>query len=562
MTDTDIETTIRRYLLFKKNVPSKENDEDIIFNKNLLIQYCKGFYFFSKKIVSSKIYNEDEVISKVIDNIKFIFLRQDTNIWNIGDNADEMYIIFLGKVNIYNPPEKKENNKKTIMKLDYTLEKGYSFGEDCLRYINTEKKRKFLAKSKTQCILGKLDAKDYNKIFKTIISEEKGLINTFLDEINIFGTDFNAKFQRCLTIKYIKKNEYIFKQGDNFDTFYLIYNGTIRLFSHLKKFVRSKIENNFFKTNNNNERFTTARQFEIKGSYNELINYNLIDVGKGDFIGGIEYLYNFENYKCSAKCLTDVVILKVDLSIFDGILIYAEKKIFKEKIEKQKEFISQRMKDIKSGRERLKINDYILSKNKFIKTFLQSNPLSKKIEEKLDNFINCNVNPIKIKQNNNNIKTLNNTKNLFPKYIEDYKNSKKGKKSWKKSNITIKDFVTNINYKKQVPVAHIFPTLISENIIPKNYRKIYIVKKEENNKVDKKMNTESYFDKSEYTLNKTRKVRSFSNRNIKNKLSLKKNVVFNNDNIRKQLYLNLKNTHSKKDFRFNRIIYKFNSFRK
>ena len=102
------------------------------------------------------------------------------------------------------------------------------------------------------------------------------------------------------------------------------------------------------------------------------------------------------------------------------ILINKEKKNFKEKIDKQKEFIKKRMKEIKLGREKIKLNDYILSKNKYVKSFLQSYPLSKKMEEKLDLYINCNVEPIKIKYKTNNIKILNTSKNLLPKYIEEY----------------------------------------------------------------------------------------------------------------------------------------------
>ena len=558
MNDSDIEITIKRYILLKKNTSYEKNDKDILVYRNILINICKHFHFFTKKIASTKTYNLNDIISKVLDSIEFIFLKKDTTIWDIDDNADEMYIIFLGQVNLYRFPEKNEKNGKYITELNYTLEKGYSFGEDCLRYINIEKKRKFLAKSKTPCILGKLNSKDYNKIYKLIISEEKNLINKFLEEINIFGNDFNAKFQRCLSIKYYNKNEYIFKQGDNYDTFYLIFKGNIRIFSDLKKFVKSKLENTFYIRKNNIERFTTSRQFEIKGSYNELIKYDIIDLGKGDFVGGIEYIYNYENYRYGAKCITDAIILKVDINLFKTILINAEKKLFNEKIEKQKEFIIKRMRNIKLGRERLKLNNNLLSKNKFIKTFLQSNPLSKKKEEKLDTYINCNVKPIKIKLNDNNIKTLNNTKNFFPKYIEEYKNQKNGKKSWKKSNLKLKYFFPNIDDKRKTLEGDIFSTLLSEKSIPKTFKKVYIIKNEENKRSVKKLKTEAYIERGQYTLEKIRNERRTPHRSIKNKLSLRKSIGFNNENIKEQFFLGLKKRYNKPQRNF----YKYNSLRK
>lgn len=557
MTDTEIELTIRKYLLFKKRPPSEENSKDILYNKNLLINYCKNFYFFSRKIVSSKNYNIDNILPKILEQIKFVFIRRDTNIWNLKEDADDIYIIFIGEVNIFKPPEKKDG--KVIMQLDTVVGRGYLLGGECLKYdnINLDNKRTYLAKAKVNCILGKINTKEFFKIYKSILSEENNLLNKFLKDLNIFSSDFNGKFLKATTLLYYKKDDYIFRQGEDFHTFYLLYRGNIRLYAKMKKLVKSKFDFDLLKGKNINERFIASRQFEIRGSYSELINYNLIDAGKGDFIGGIEYLDNYEKYEYNAKCLNDVAILKIDLNLFNSILINKEKKLFNEKIEKQKEFMSRRMKEVKSGKDKIKFDDYILSKNKYVKTFLQSNPLSKKAEEKLDSYINCNVNPIKIKYSSKNLKTINTSKNLLSKYLEEFQDKMKQKKKMKKRKLIIKDFVTNIDYKKHVRVANIFPLILSEEEeeeMPKKHKTIRL--KSENKKVDKTINTEPVNEKG-----RIQNFRSFSNRNIKINFGLKKNndaIKNNNYGLRKNLFLDLRSKNNESNqFEIKRKIYKF-----
>ena len=153
------------------------------------------------------------------------------------------------------------------------------------------------------------------------MSDENNLLNNFLKEINIFSSEYNGKFLKSSNLKYYKKNDYVFKQGDEYDTFYLVYRGNVRLCISSKKSVKSKIDFDLLKGKNLKERFTTSRQFEIKGSYNELIKYNVLDATKGDFIGGIEYLNKYTTYQCSAKCVNDVALLKIDLNLFHQIFL-------------------------------------------------------------------------------------------------------------------------------------------------------------------------------------------------------------------------------------------------
>ena len=563
MTDTEIELAIKRYLLFKNKSTNEENYKDILYNKNLLINYCKKFNFFSNKLSLSKNYNLDNLLSVILEQMSFNYFRKDTNIWNIDDDAEEVYLIFIGEVNIYKTPQEK-NEKIANMQIDTVLGRGHLIGGECIKYnnINLENKRTYLAKTKGNCILGKMNYKDFFKIYKPILSDENNLLNNFLKEINIFSSEYNGKFLKSSNLKYYKKNDYVFKQGDEYDTFYLVYRGNVRLCISSKKSVKSKIDFDLLKGKNLNERFTTSRQFEIKGSYNELIKYNVLDATKGDFIGGIEYLNKYTTYQCSAKCVNDVALLKIDLNLFQQIFLNKEeKKVFKEKIERQKEFMEKRVVELKLGSERLKLDDYISSKNKYMKAFLQSYPLSKKIEERLDSYINCNVKPIKIKYSNKNIKSLNNTKNILSKFVEEYKINKKPKKKVKKLK-KIKDFITNIDFKKKYKIANIFPLILTEEEAPKNIpesHKVIFKIKEENTKDEKKINTEPIPQQE-----RKKRVRSFSSRIFKRTFSSKKDkpTIFNNDHLKKHLFLDFGNKYDENKFGTKRRLYKYNSFRK
>jgi CRP-like cAMP-binding protein len=370
MSDTEIETTIRRLLLYKKNPNSKESQSHITDIENQLIKICKKFHFFIKKVLTNKNTHAEKLMYDIINNLEFINVKESDIIWNVGDRINEMYIIFLGEVNIYKQPSKK-NIEEHI--LECTLENGYSLGEEFLK--NNVLRRTYIAEAKTFCILGKLSSKEYHRIFNKILYDENILIVNFLKDLNMFTTDYIDRFQRCLSLKYYNKNEYIFKQNQPFNTFYFIFAGRVRLTASLKKFVKSKVDHDILLGKNNNQRFTTSRLFEIRGFYTESINYNIVDLTYSDIIGGIEYINHFNNYRYSVKCLTDVEVLKVDLVYFNEILMNEEMTLFNKKLERQTEFISRRIKEIKEEREKVQLKDYITSKNKFTKTFLWNKPV-------------------------------------------------------------------------------------------------------------------------------------------------------------------------------------------
>ena len=483
MSETEIESLINKLVLFQKEYDNNKDSETKSYIEKIKVQLmkiCENFHFFNKKIISNKIVRDKKIIVDIFNNLEFVFFKEDEVIWEIGDKINEMYIIFLGEVGIYK--QKIIEDEDSI--LEYTILSGYSLGEEVFtnRYIYRTNK----AKAKSFCILGKLSFLEYNRIFNKFLYEQNILINCFLKDLNLFNFDYIEKLQRNMFLKYYNKNEYIFRQNEPFDTFYLIYSGDIRLIINLEKSVKSKIDQDLL-MGNNNKRFTSSRLFELRGSYKELVNYNLMDLTNGDIIGGIEYLNHYENYKYDVKCLTNVEVLKVDLINFNKILNEGERQIFKKKIKKQTELIRDRLKAIKEGRDKIHIKDYILSKGKFTKTFLLNHPISKKGEYKTELLINCGSNPVKIRRNKFKIFHLNNSK-ISSNIVEEYNKSKNYKRKYSNKHLTLsKDFLTKISSNNKIQINDIFPSFNTiHNNIPYKHKKIFLIT-DENKKVDKKL---------------------------------------------------------------------------
>ena len=483
MTESEIESLINKIVLFQKEYDKNKDSEikrDIEKAKEQLMKICENLHFFNKKIISNKMVRDKTIINDIFSNLEFVFFKEDEAIWEIGDKINEMYIIFLGEVGIYK--QKIIDDEDSI--LEYTLLSGYSLGEEVFtnRYIYRTNK----AKAKTFCILGRLSFIEYKRIFNKFLYEQNILINCFLKDLHLFNFDYIEKLQRHMFLKYYNKNEYIFRQNEPFDTFYLIYSGTIRLIINLEKSVKSKIDQDLL-IGNNNKRFTSSRLFELRGYYKEQVNYNLMDLTIGDIIGGVEYLNHYGNYKYDVKCLTDVEVLKVDLINFNKILIEGERLLFEKKIKNQMELISDRLNAIKERRNKIHIKDFILSKSKFTKTFLLNHPISKKNEYKAELLINCGLNPVKIRRNKFKIFHLNISK-ISSNIMEEYNKSKNYKRKYSNKHLNLsKDFLTNIGSNNKTQINDIFPSYNTiQNNMPYKHKKIFLIT-DENKKVDKKL---------------------------------------------------------------------------
>ena len=451
------------------------------------------------------------------------------------------------------------NNNKI---LDFSFEEGKVFGEEYI--YNDIKYSNCILECDSDCIIGELDRDDYEKIFKRVNIMERSKITAFLVNLKIFNSSnfFLPKLQRCLIKRNFAKNEIIIKQDDPFRTFYIIRQGKVDISLKIQKKVNCKLEPEIIVGNQKNKRFTSNNAFIIKGEYLEKNEYNLMTFQDGEFIGEIEYYKKLDKYLYTAKCVEDCIVFEIDLFLFEHLIknnksINMNLKGFFEKIKEKMEMLQERIFTSKQNNSAIKKSDYVLSKNKFTRNFLQNNPLKeneikkrlntslnkkyKKIRESEDFYINV-LSPF-LKRN------CSANRNKYFKKIEynsEFFNSKNNSKEEKNFHSNSTSRTRNKSKERNITSANLDSKLSKSKFLLDNnniYNKLFSSKEKnfKNNYIGEKLNNKSKI------RNKTQKnyiLNNYINFNKKLKInSNTKNIIFNNINKRnlntkiKKLYI-------------------------
>ena len=343
---------------------------------------------------------------------------------------------------------------------------GNSFLKDIIKNENIKYKVRFRAKengkelkenydinkffykieSKTKSIVGFLTEESFNLIFDKIIIKERHERITFLHKINYMPKDqeFIERFQNYITKRCFKKHSTIFKQGDEFKTFYIIISGAVRLSITFNRQFFCSLDYDVLIGNHINDRFTSSRLFEITGNYREKENFEIVDLEEGEILGGIEFLKNIKNYIFNAQCTTDVILYEVNLKLFCNILPYWSFQRFYTKIDIQLSYFKNRILSMNNfKKEKQKQDDYSCDQNKFIKTYKRGHPISAEKEE----YIKKYSNPFKFEK----IFKSKEFKLKKEKYIkiQDLKNFHNNNEARKESPMSRMPFITNLPKKKK-----------------------------------------------------------------------------------------------------------------
>ena len=339
------------------------------------------------------------------------------------------------------------NNSK---ELDYSLTEGRIFGEEYL--YNNMIYSHCILECGSDCILGELNRQVYNKIYKRFNKVERAFITVFLINLKLFSSSnyFFSKLQQCLIKRYYTKNEIVFNQNDRFHAFYLIRSGKINLSLKIPKTVNCNLETNLIMGNLLKERFTSNKSYITKGKYSENIEYNLISLQSGEFIGEIEYYEKNDKYKYTALCTEDCVLFEFDIDLFEHIItnnykINQNLNGFYQKIKEKMKILQERIYSIRMNNSAIKKSDYILSKNKFTKNILQGHPLK---EEKKNNN-NLRYNKV---TNTKSSKKIDKIENFYFKMISPFlKRYSSVSKSKKLNKIKINNnFFNNLNLNEKL----------------------------------------------------------------------------------------------------------------
>ena len=402
---------------------SNENDD---YEKDEILQYFQNYIKKSLKAV----------------NIENIFIN------NFKSSSDDLKEVKNKRA--YDLEPLFDNIINNSKELDYSLTEGRIFGEEYL--YNNMIYSHCILECGSDCILGELNRQIYNKIYKRFNKVERAFITVFLINLKLFSSSnyFFSKLQQCLIKRYYTKNEIVFNQNDRFHAFYLIRSGKINLSLKIPKTVNCNLETNLIMGNLLKERFTSNKSYITKGKYSENIEYNLISLQSGEFIGEIEYYEKNDKYKYTALCTEDCVLFEFDIDLFEHIItnnykINQNLKGFYQKIKEKMKILQERIYSIRMNNSAIKKSDYILSKNKFTKNILQGHPLK---EEKKNNN-NLRYNKV---TNTKSSKKIDKIENFYFKMISPFlKRYSSVSKSKKLNKIKINNnFFNNLNLNEKL----------------------------------------------------------------------------------------------------------------
>ena len=175
-----------------------------------------------KRCLQSFIFNslEDQDFTQVIDAFEEKRFNAGDYVIKEGDQGDVVYLVDTGELDC----EKtfKKGDKPTFLKTYYP---GESFGELALLY---NAPRAATIKAKTDCILWALDRGTFNNIVKEAAVKKREKYENSLKNVPILSTiDHYELGQICDAVNSAKakKGEYIIKQGEKGDKFYILDEG-------------------------------------------------------------------------------------------------------------------------------------------------------------------------------------------------------------------------------------------------------------------------------------------------------------------------------------------------
>ena len=373
--------------------------------------------FKSKKKVLLK-HNRNYILKRSV-SAKYTCVLTLEDQENINISKYEKEIRLTDKNFLYREPQESRN-------LDYVETFGKIIGEDAM--IRELTHRKYACETSTKCILAFLSAQNYHIFFDKINNTNKGSIISFLFRVNYFNdkNDFIHKLSRIVKVRSLKKGMNVYNKNSPLTKMYIIRDGNVSIDIIRSTKYKSDlnpdllINNNEIKNRNNSvftknkinnkekfSHFTKERSFEIKGEYHEEKLYTLINYGKGEILGNIEYYLKLKKYLYTAKCMTDVELYEIDIDSFNCIIRSYNYELFEEKTKEQIHFLKNRIKEVKLFHER-NDDDQYKSRNKFMRLIYQRHPLSSlKINKKYINngkyYIPMNLKYTKKKMKNTKI---------------------------------------------------------------------------------------------------------------------------------------------------------------
>ena len=221
------------------------------------------FYFKHYKI-------EEKIIRRIVPNFKYNFYKKEEIIYKEGEPSNRFYFLIKGKISfrkktiLVDEPEPKMIEK-------FTLGEGAHFGEWDIIYDRKKKTSAVCIEDSHIISVDKDTFKDYfeTKITK-VESEVKNMIKNFLMKyMTLPAIKIERFIQTDIKTLFFKRNEVIYREGDNNCFLFMINNGEANL---IKNF--SKGEYSFLKKYQYQSEYikNMAKRIDYKGVINNAFN--------------------------------------------------------------------------------------------------------------------------------------------------------------------------------------------------------------------------------------------------------------------------------------------------
>ena len=187
------------------------------------------FYFKHYKM-------DDKIILKIIPNLKYNFYKKDELLFKEGDLSNKFYFLIKGKISF---------RKKTLLLTDsepqmiekFTLGEGSHFGEWDIIY---ERKKKTSAVCVEDCHIMSVDRETFKEYFEAkltkVEAEVKNMLKNFLMKyMTLPAIKIERFIQTNIETLFFKRNEVIYREGDNNTFLFMINNGEANLIQNFYK---------------------------------------------------------------------------------------------------------------------------------------------------------------------------------------------------------------------------------------------------------------------------------------------------------------------------------------
>lgn len=335
--------------------------------KDLCYQTFKNLSFFHKLLIENE-YGE-LIFRTIIKRMTIKILKPGEVIFRVREPISSMIFLLEGKIIVYKPPPQYNSNgkktlnfyKKLINSLknvisseinkvfDRFIEKGEQYGLEDIK----KEKREVLTETKTFCVIGELSISDYILIFEKTKFLEKNDMIAFIGKMKMFKSVSNSDALRniyhIINKRNCKKGEILCKRGDPFTNLYLIKSGSFQISFKSNITIFNDFDLTSFDDKNTINRFPSCiSKYEIKDSYNDFYEYKIINCGRREIIGDIEYAYSSNKYYFDVKCEVDnSLLLEIPINKFEQIALHKLKKCLIESGQEQIKYYNKRINEIR-----------------------------------------------------------------------------------------------------------------------------------------------------------------------------------------------------------------------